>query len=320
MANHTPRLAVRPAGQRIVINSVVFIAVVFVLGSQLGNLSASVSSLRYAHAGFIILATVSVSASILVAAASYQLLAGSNNLRFFPTLAVQIASGVANRLLPSGLGSLGLFTAYYRKHGLSLAAATALATTNNILGVCGNILLIVTVLLVYPSYATHVRLPHIPHTTLLAMFCVIVVAICIGLGLLTKRMSRIMAFIRAGFSALRLSLRPNRKTMLAFVSNILLTSLNALTLSLAVRAIGGGADLSWPAALLVLSLGTFVGAAVPTPGGIGGVEAGLLAGMVAFGVASSAGLAAVLVYRVLTYWLPIIPGLLMFRRVEKRYV
>ena len=114
------------------------------------------------------------------------------------------------------------------------------------------------------------------------------------------------------------ALRPSRHTTSALVANMLLTSLNAAALSLSVAAVGG--QLSWALAVLVLSIGTFIGTALPTPGGIGGVEAGLAAGLLASNVPANIAVPAVLIYRALNYWLPIIPGIIAFKIVEKRLI
>ena len=56
----------------------------------------------------------------------------------------------------------------------------------------------------------------------------------------------------------------------------------------------------------------------PTPGGLGGVEAGLVAGLVAYRVASADALAAVLVYRLVSYWLMLAIGAAAFVIAERR--
>ena len=55
-----------------------------------------------------------------------------------------------------------------------------------------------------------------------------------------------------------------------------------------------------------------LGAAALTPGGLGGVEAGLVAGIVAFGYSTTLAFSAVIIYRLITFWLPILPGYLAF--------
>ena len=63
---------------------------------------------------------------------------------------------------------------------------------------------------------------------------------------------------------------------------------------------------------------SIIAAAAPTPGGLGALEAALVAGLTGVDVDSGIAVAAVLSYRLLTYWLPILPGWLSFRSLERR--
>jgi undecaprenyl-diphosphatase len=67
--------------------------------------------------------------------------------------------------------------------------------------------------------------------------------------------------------------------------------------------------------LLVSIAGEGVGSAAPTPGGVGAVEAAMVSGLVIFGVPTAAAIAAVLIYRAMSFWLPIVPGFLAFQRL-----
>jgi uncharacterized membrane protein YbhN (UPF0104 family) len=61
----------------------------------------------------------------------------------------------------------------------------------------------------------------------------------------------------------------------------------------------------------ILVVGYFVGTlanTLPLPGGIGGVEGGMIGALVAFGVEPGLALIAVLAYRGFAFWLPIAPG------------
>ena len=53
---------------------------------------------------------------------------------------------------------------------------------------------------------------------------------------------------------------------------------------------------------------------VPTPGGVGGVEAVVGLGLVLLGVPLASAAAAVVVWRVLTLWLPLAVSVVPFRR------
>jgi uncharacterized protein (TIRG00374 family) len=55
-------------------------------------------------------------------------------------------------------------------------------------------------------------------------------------------------------------------------------------------------------------LGT-LGSLLPLPGGIGGVEGGMIGAFVAFGLPADRSLVAVLAYRAISFWLPTLPGI-----------
>jgi len=65
-------------------------------------------------------------------------------------------------------------------------------------------------------------------------------------------------------------------------------------------------------AVAVLVMGYFLGtlgSLLPLPGGIGGVEGGMIGAFAAFGVPGSRALVAVLAYRAISFWLPTLPGI-----------
>jgi glycosyltransferase 2 family protein len=54
--------------------------------------------------------------------------------------------------------------------------------------------------------------------------------------------------------------------------------------------------------------GSTLGSIIPTPGGLGAVEAALTAGLTASGVPGAVAVSAVLLFRLLTFWLPVPVG------------
>ena len=73
-----------------------------------------------------------------------------------------------------------------------------------------------------------------------------------------------------------------------------------------------------PAAVLVQAFFVgMLGNLLPMPGGVGGVEGGMIASFVAFGVDGGLAVVAVLVYRAFTFWLPLIPGVIAYFQLRK---
>jgi len=57
---------------------------------------------------------------------------------------------------------------------------------------------------------------------------------------------------------------------------------------------------------------------LPIPGGIGGVDGGMIGALVAFGVGANLALLAVLAYRLFAFWLPTIPGVIAYFQLRRR--
>jgi uncharacterized protein (TIRG00374 family) len=77
----------------------------------------------------------------------------------------------------------------------------------------------------------------------------------------------------------------------------------------------GGAP---PIAVVVMAY--FVGTlanVIPIPGGVGGVEGGMIGCFIAFGVDGSTAVLAVLSYRALSFWLPTLPGAFAYFQLRK---
>jgi uncharacterized protein (TIRG00374 family) len=60
-----------------------------------------------------------------------------------------------------------------------------------------------------------------------------------------------------------------------------------------------------------------LGNLLPIPGGVGGVEGGMIGAFAAFGVDAGLAVVAVLVFRAFTFWLPMLPGVLAFFRLRQ---
>ena len=61
-----------------------------------------------------------------------------------------------------------------------------------------------------------------------------------------------------------------------------------------------------------------IAAAAPSPGGLGAIEAALIAGLTGVGMQAGPAVSAVLLYRLATYWLPVAPGWLSWRALQRR--
>jgi glycosyltransferase 2 family protein len=91
---------------------------------------------------------------------------------------------------------------------------------------------------------------------------------------------------------------------------------DALTLWLVCRAIGAPVEL-W-VAFAGFTIGAIVAMIAPSPLGLGTFEAGTTGMLVLLGMPLEAALSATLLLRGLTFWLPMVPGILIARRELSR--
>jgi glycosyltransferase 2 family protein len=88
----------------------------------------------------------------------------------------------------------------------------------------------------------------------------------------------------------------------------------ALCLASCLAAFGGHLPLA--STVAVYLAGAAVASISPTPGGLGAMEAALVAGLTAVGAPTGPAVAGVLAFRLLTFWLPILPGWLAYRALR----
>ena len=72
-----------------------------------------------------------------------------------------------------------------------------------------------------------------------------------------------------------------------------------------------------PAAAIVMAY--FIGQlanVIPLPGGVGGVEGGTIGALIAFGTPASLAVLGVLAYRLISFWLPTLPGAIAYVRLR----
>lgn len=300
------------------INLLLFGGLVYAVLSGLGGARQSLTVITDANPWYVVLAVLTVVSTYPAAAVTYCLIS-AHRLRFLPTVLVQIASSFVNRLLPSGLGGLGINIVYLKNQGHTPATAAAVVATNNLLGFLATAVLLAVLTTGFRHNIPALTMPQLPTKLVIG----ILGATVFGVGAVAwlmratwgRRLRHVLTEVLCyGFVMAR---RPHRLVG-GLTSSMILTM--AYSSALYFVALAVGAQLSWPAALLVLSLGSALGAALPTPGGLGGTEAGLLTGLSAYGIPLDAAVATVVLYRALTYWLPLVPGYVTFRLVLRRYL
>ena len=72
--------------------------------------------------------------------------------------------------------------------------------------------------------------------------------------------------------------------------------------------------------LMVILLGYLIGqlgGLLPLPGGVGGIDGGLIGTLIVFGAPAAATAGAVLIYRVILFWVPLLIGAVAFASLRR---
>jgi uncharacterized protein (TIRG00374 family) len=227
----------------------------------------------------------------------------------FWTLSIaQVANTFAATTTPAGVGGLALSTRFLQKSGLSAMRATAAVALQQSVQVIAHLALLV----VFSAAAgASMNLRHfVPSATLLYLIAGIALGI-VGTFLFVPTLRKWLATeVRPKLNEVVTDLvklaREPRRLALILLGCAGTTLGAALALWASIEAFGGGT--TFVAVTVVTMVGGTLASAAPTPGGVGAVEAALIGGLAAFGVPAAVGVPSVLLYRVLTCWLPVFVG------------
>jgi uncharacterized membrane protein YbhN (UPF0104 family) len=285
----------------------------YVIAPRLSSFNFSWAVLGNADASLVLAAVACIALTNLAGAMVYTTLV-SRPIPFMPMVLVQVASSFTNRLLPAGTGGMATCAAYLMKHGFTGAQAGSMVVLNNITGFAGTVILTGLVALMSDT-SLGVRIPSAVPSWAWLIVLVAVAAICI-VALWWPRARHVLAeSIR---EVQRVFQRPLH-VMGALLSSIVLTLSFALALHFSAHAIG--VQLTLLQSLYILIAGVAATAVTPVPGGLGGTEAALVAALLSIGTPPGSALAAALLYRLVSYWLPILPGYICFQiALKKRYI
>jgi undecaprenyl-diphosphatase len=148
-----------------------------------------------------------------------------------------------------------------------------------------------------------------------------VVAAIVGVVLATRpgrrfATGKLIPGLRSAAASLRWVARSPGKMIMLFGGSTLITLAYIGGLAASLQAFGGGPGLVVTGAVYLGA--SALAAASPSPGGLGAIEAALVAGLTGVGMAPGPAVSAVLLYRLATYWLPIAPGWLSWRVMQRR--
>ncbi|MEA2702986.1 MAG: hypothetical protein QOD63_931, partial [Actinomycetota bacterium] len=299
-----------------VFSFVMLAAVVYFLYPQLAGAGDIAHRLRTANYWWAAVAVVLSAVTYLGAAVS---LAGSvpQRIGFRNLFVSQVASSFTNRITPAQAGGYALTVRFLQRQGVDTAVAVTSVGINTLGGILVHLPLALLFLLwVGSGVEKAFKVPSSFGS--LAWIALGVVAVVAAIVVIPKtrrtiwrRLGPALGKAWAGLGSL---VSHPSKLLLLLGGSLVITGGNLLALVASVAAFGGGA--SFASVGFVYLVGSVIGNAAPTPGGLGATEAVLTAGLSAAGLSPPVALSSVLLFRFATFWLPIPPGYLALRSLR----
>jgi len=304
---------------RAVITLIAGVLAAYLLAGQLADVSFS-QLLARANLGWAFIALALSSCTYLGAtwALSGFVLERLNPLR---TFLVQVAGSFVILVTPAAVGGVALNVRYLRRAKLSAAnAAASVGVTQVISLLIYVVLLLISVAITGQSHAANALKPHRWEFIALGVVAGIVLIV------LAFPAGRKQVFSRVGSIAGQviprlLDVVQRRAKLAEGIGGALLVSVAyILCLGASVRAMGVSYVPPLATIALVYLTGNAVGSIVPIPGGIGAVETAMSLGLTAAGLRGGTAIAAVLLFRTVTFWLPAPAGWAAFNYLQRKEV
>ncbi len=286
---------------------------IYVLFPQLGQWPQILGAWRNANPAWLLLGLlVSASAYALAPFTIRSLL--NRPIRWSQFFMAQFAASFASRFGPQGIGGAYVLEKFVEKAHVPRRRAVAAVTVSLAAGVLVHSALTLVALALLGIH----ELPFLQHIHLWQ------IGLALGIGILLviliwrwpERVTRAWDSLQVAMRELWRALKKPRRSFELLGSSLGVTAAYIITLYLSLLAVG--ANVSPVTVAAVFLVGAVIGQASPTPGGLGVVEGAFVAGLTALGVSTNLAVAGVLLYRLLTFWLPIIPGAFAFRYLQEQ--
>ncbi|OMG17546.1 lysylphosphatidylglycerol synthase transmembrane domain-containing protein [Actinomyces naeslundii] len=313
----TPTADAEPArlnrfSTRTVLMAVVALVAVWTLLAQLDfqQVSAAVSQANI----WWMLAALAFSVATYVGAGLTLVAFSPERLSLWRSTEVHLASAVVSLVAPAGVGGAAINLRFLNRKGVPTAVGVATVALVQVVQFIVTVVLLV-VLAAMTGQSTGLTLPS--GWVLVAAGAIVVVAAVILVipQARTWAWAKIEPTYRQVWPRLVWVMSNPMRLALGVGGALMLSLSYILSFSASLWAFG----YTVPFAVLAITYlaSNTVGSIVPSPGGIGPVELALTAGLVAAGVPYGVALSTAVVYRLVTFWIPIPVGWLSLQRLQK---
>ena len=240
----------------------------------------------------------------------------TERLSFGLTVLAQLASSFVTLVTPAAVGGAAVNIRYLQRRKIPAAIAAASVGVSQVVAFVLHIsLLVIFIALTGTNERNPIKLPAVAYFVIAGLVAIAAAAAALPAGRRLLR-ARVAPTINQVLPQLLQIAQHPRKLAEGIGGALLLSAAYIGCLAVCVKALGGSIPIASVA--VVYLTGSAIGSLVPTPGGLGAIEAALSAGLTAAGMPGAAAVSAVLLYRLLTFWLPVPIGWVALKYLERR--
>jgi uncharacterized protein (TIRG00374 family) len=323
----------------------VVVAVVIIGVNSRGEVLRGIRALAHANVGWLLLALF-ISVMLLVVGTITQFGSMPVNPPVRRVFAVQVAANFANHLLPAGTGGMVVNVRFLHRHGLGRGAAVGSVGLNSLAGLVSHVVMLVAAIVVSPTMMSSVR-SQFDWSSWGDDFASIPAGVWVGLGIaaailacaaligarsargtrpgvwVERQVRRAVRMARRAVKEIRnlgaVIRQPSRATAL-WLGSLSVPLIHALVIFTVLKSISKS-PVHLSTVVVIYVVVSSLSALVPSPGGVGALDVALPLAFSTIGsISLTDAVAAVVGYRLLTVWLPLLPSATVFAFLLRRRI
>ncbi|MGZ4433805.1 MAG: lysylphosphatidylglycerol synthase transmembrane domain-containing protein [Trebonia sp.] len=300
---------------RTIVSAVALTVAGYLLVGELSGVNL-LSTLSQANPAWFALAVLGSAVTYLAAAENLAAFV-PKRLSLWRGFRVQLASAFVGVALPPTVGHVAVNARYLHHEEVDDGTIAAAVTMSQIVNVVTTVLLLIVLGVLTGSGFSRFKIA--PGANVLIGLLVILAVVIVLLAVpqtRAKLTGTVWPHLQAVWPRLLDAISHPVRLAISAAANVLLSIAYLVAMLAALWSVGAHPPIL--ATAVVYLAGNAVGSAAPTPGGIGGVEAVLAAGLTAIGIPAHQAIAAVLIFRTATFWLPIPAGWISYLQLQRR--
>ena len=302
---------------RTVVTAVALTVAGYLLVGEISGVDV-LGTLSQANPGWLVVAVLASAVTYLGAAIGIAAFV-PQRLSIWRGFFVQLSTAFVGVAMPATVGHVAVNARYLHKQKVDEGTIAASVTVSQLVNVLTTVLLLIVLGVLTGSGLSRFKIA--PGADVLIGLAVIAVAIIVVLAVPATRKrvtGTVWPHLRQLWPRLLDAVSQPLRLAIAAGANLMLSAAYSLALIATLWSVGAHPAIL--ATAVVFLAGNAVGSATPTPGGLGGVEAVMAAGLTAIGIPAHQAIPAVLLFRMVTFWLPIPVGWISYEVLQRRGV